>query len=218
MDNIHLGINADGTPAHLDLGETPHLLIYASTGAGKTEALLRIIDEVVTHCSPAEAQLILLDPKKVNFCDLADLPHLVAPIAWGADDGAAVLDEACRILRDRLSGAASQDAHLFVIVDELADLALGEGRDAISESITELVRDGAAAKVHLFAATQIVGGRPAQRIPYDLFDHRLVGRMWNEKDSKRALGSDAATTLHSGEMIYTDKAGQRRIRILRAGE
>ena len=58
-----------------NLSDRPHLLIAGATGSGKSVTVNGIIHAILTLQSPARARFILIDPKKVELIDYAQLPH-----------------------------------------------------------------------------------------------------------------------------------------------
>lgn len=215
---VYLGNDGAGEKVYLDFEKVPHLLAFGGVGAGKTEALCRIIDELARHNAPKAVRFLLIDPKMVDFEDFLDDLHLFAPIARKPYDCKRALETAHDLMTARLAGKAPKDTHLFVVVDELADLLLGDASGENLEIITAIVQGEAGANVHFLAATQVVGGSVVKKIPYDLFSSRLIGRMYDKKDSKRYLGDDEATQLPgcSGEMILLTSTERTRLHVLRA--
>ena len=64
------------------MSEQPHLLIAGATGSGKSVVINGIMHAIL-HRSPNAAQLILIDPKRVELVMYKDLPHCVY-VSWGA--------------------------------------------------------------------------------------------------------------------------------------
>jgi S-DNA-T family DNA segregation ATPase FtsK/SpoIIIE len=102
---IPLMLGKDTAGAHLimDLANAPHLLLAGSTGAGKSVAISSIICSVLMTRTPRQVQLLLVDPKSVEFNDYADLPHLICPILKDMKKAAAVLQWACKKMDERYS-------------------------------------------------------------------------------------------------------------------
>lgn len=58
----------------------PHTIIAGTTGGGKSVLLKTFIFDLVETNSPDVAQLILVDPKQVEFSCFEGLPHLYCPV------------------------------------------------------------------------------------------------------------------------------------------
>lgn len=83
--NVALGKDTGGRPFSADLARMPHLLVAGATGQGKSVCLNAILLSLLCRARPDEVQLILVDPKRVEFSMYADLPHLVHPVVTDMD-------------------------------------------------------------------------------------------------------------------------------------
>lgn len=100
---LFLGKDTAGDPLIVDLAKAPHLLIAGATGSGKSVALNSIISSILMTRTPEEAQLLLMDPKSVEFSDYKELPHLICPILTDMKKAAGVLEWACKKMDERFS-------------------------------------------------------------------------------------------------------------------
>jgi len=169
---LHTVPSAYRTPAgkiyrpFLDLAERPHLLIAGATGSGKSVALNGIIHTLLQTRSPFDAQFVLVDPKKVELIQFADLPHtaryasempdIIRSLQWA-------VDETERRFRTMQAARVREydGPHLYVIIDELADLMTTAKNDTLPP-LQRLAQVGRAARVHVIACSQNV---MAQTIP-----------------------------------------------------
>ena len=217
--SVHLGVTPAGEKVYLDFDKCPHLIAVGNVGSGKSEALHRIIEELSKNCSPERAKFILIDPKMVELDLWAGLPHLLSPVNKGVEAGCAAIKSAYRLMQERIAGRAEKDALLFIFIDEVVDLVIGDGKQKPLDEINAILTDGAAVNIRLIAATQAPwnvfyeGGVDLEAVSY-----RLIGRMWDKRDSKRYLGNEDATKLAglSGEMILASPTEQKLIHIHRA--
>ncbi|WDE98100.1 DNA translocase FtsK 4TM domain-containing protein [Lentisphaera profundi] len=85
MIPIVLGKDISGNTSVMDLARAPHLLIAGATGAGKSVFMNCLIMSLLYRFTPDELELILVDPKKVEFAPYANIPHLVCPIITEAE-------------------------------------------------------------------------------------------------------------------------------------
>ena len=58
-----------------DMLQQPHLLVAGATGSGKSVVINGIIHTALYH-SPAQVQLILIDPKRVELVEYKNLKSL----------------------------------------------------------------------------------------------------------------------------------------------
>jgi DNA segregation ATPase FtsK/SpoIIIE, S-DNA-T family len=100
---MFMGKDTAGRPLLLDLAACPHLLVAGSTGSGKSVAINAIIASILMTRRPDEVQLLLIDPKSVEFAEFAQLPHLICPVVTDMKKAAAVLKWACKKMDDRYS-------------------------------------------------------------------------------------------------------------------
>ncbi len=77
---VALGKDTSGHPVSADIAKMPHLLVAGATGKGKSVCLNAMLLSLLLRARPDEVQLILIDPKRVEFSMYAKLPHLVHPV------------------------------------------------------------------------------------------------------------------------------------------
>ncbi len=74
---IVLGKDVGGNDLVADLATMPHLLIAGATGSGKTVCMNSILAGLLMSRTPEQLQLMLIDPKIVEFSAYNHLPHLL---------------------------------------------------------------------------------------------------------------------------------------------
>ncbi|MBO6001895.1 MAG: DNA translocase FtsK, partial [Mailhella sp.] len=120
---IALGKNIGGVPFSADLAKMPHLLVAGATGKGKSVCLNAILLSLLCRARPDEVQLILIDPKRVEFSMYADLPHLVHPVVtdmditknallWAIDEMNRRLELFSSVMERNISGYNKRQARL----------------------------------------------------------------------------------------------------------
>ena len=142
---------------YADMAQQKHLLIAGATGSGKSTALDGILHAIL-HGSPADDRLILIDIKKVELIDYHELPHLHS-YADDVPSALQALQTAIDIMLARYTDMQRRrikeydGSHLYVIIDELADLMTTAPKQAapLIQRITQL---GRGAACHMIAATQ----------------------------------------------------------------
>lgn len=142
------------------LADRPHLLIAGATGSGKSVTVNGIIYTLLLSRSPFQCQFVLVDPKRVELVQYADLPH-TARYASEPDEITRSLQWAVDEMENRfrsMQSARSREydgGDLYVIIDELADLMTTQ-KDAALPLLQRIAQMGRAAHVHLIVATQCV--------------------------------------------------------------
>src|SRR3990172_1325657 len=102
-----IGKDAAGNPLISDLASMPHLLIAGTTGSGKSVCLNSIILSILFMRYPSEVQLLLVDPKMVEFSLFKEIPHLISPVVTDMKKAAAVLEWAVNKMEERYALLAS---------------------------------------------------------------------------------------------------------------
>ena len=74
---IVLGKDVGGKDLVTDLATMPHMLIAGATGSGKTVCMNSILAGLLMSRTPTQLQLMLIDPKIVEFSAYNQLPHLL---------------------------------------------------------------------------------------------------------------------------------------------
>jgi S-DNA-T family DNA segregation ATPase FtsK/SpoIIIE len=74
---IVLGKDVGGRDIVADLASMPHMLIAGATGSGKTVCMNSILAGLLMSRTPEQLQLMLIDPKIVEFSAYNHLPHLL---------------------------------------------------------------------------------------------------------------------------------------------
>lgn len=176
---------------YADMLKQPHLLIAGATGSGKSVVINGILYTALYN-SPAAVELILIDPKRVELIDYAQLPHTLK-YASEPGDMVQALEHGKEIMERRFQNMAKRHikewdrGHVYIIIDELADLML-TNRKQVQPLLQRIAQLGRAARVHIIAATQCP---LAKVIPTEIkanFDSRLGLRTASQQDSRNIIG------------------------------
>lgn len=182
----------------LDMLKQPHLLIAGSTGSGKSVLLNSLIYTALFQ-APHHCHLILIDPKRVELVEYKQLPHTLI-YSSEPPDIAAALVYAVDTMENRYKRMQtahqkqSTEPHIFIIIDEFADLMTTQKRDTL-RPLQRLAQLGRAANLHLIIATQrptrdIINGQ----IKVNL-DSRIALRCPTAQDSRNIVNAKGAETL-----------------------
>ena len=241
--NLCLGKNINGVLRTSDLAQMPHMLIAGSTGAGKSVSINSMIMSLLFRLTPDELKLIMIDPKHLELSLYEGLPHLYTPIVTNPKHAANILKRVTMEMEDRLKKLAEQGVrsieqynrifskettlslfdendqaarplpYIVIVIDELADLMITEGR-MVEESITRLAQMARAVGIHLILATQ----RPSVDIITGLikanFPCRISFRVASKVDSRTVLDSNGAEALLGrGDMLFIPPGSARLVRL-----
>ena len=187
-----------------DMLQQSHLLIAGCQGSGKSVAINGLISTLLYRLpfdQKGGAQMILIDPKRVELAAYSKLPHTLAHAAgFNPSEWMKALNQAIDIMDRRYAymehrGLKKYDkGDLYVVIDEWANVYKNGGKDAY-KAVLRLTSEGRAAKVHLIMATQIP---KASIIPTEIrenFDARLCLRTANAVQSRVIMESSGCESL-----------------------
>ncbi len=218
------GKDIQGNPVVVNLATLPHLLVAGSTGSGKSVGLNSMILSLLFSAKPTEVQMLMIDPKMLEFSFYEGIPHLIAPVIVRAKQASAALrkmtaemERRYQVLADkRVRNISQYNQHVgqeseagvlplpyvVIFIDELSDLMMVAGRDA-EDAIVRLTQMGRAAGIHLVVATQ----RPSVDVVTGLikanFPARVAYYVSSKTDSRTILDANGAEQLlGKGDMLY----------------
>jgi S-DNA-T family DNA segregation ATPase FtsK/SpoIIIE len=216
-----LGRDVSGKAMAVDLAKMPHLLIAGATGSGKSVCVNAVITSLLMHARPDEVRLILVDLKRVELAPYDGLPHLLQHVIVEANEAKAILNWAVHEMEDRYKALASRTVrnieaynalpeavrgerlpYIVLIIDELADLIMREGRK-VEDPVVKIAQKARAVGIHLVLATQ----RPSVNVVTGLIKANVPSRiafaMASMVDSRTVLDSPGAEDLIGrGDMLY----------------
>jgi DNA segregation ATPase FtsK/SpoIIIE, S-DNA-T family len=227
-----LGRDVSGKAFAVDLARMPHLLIAGATGSGKSVCVNALITSFLMRARPDEVQLILIDLKRVELAQYDSLPHLKTPVIVEANDARRALGWAVREMEARYKKLASRAErniaaynasprvasgerlpYIVVVIDELADLMMREGRK-VEDPVVKLAQKARAVGIHLVLATQ----RPSVNVVTGLIKANVPSRiafaMSSNVDSRTVLDQPGAEDLIGrGDMLYQPADLPRPVRL-----
>ena len=227
-----MGMDIQGKIIITDLAKAPHLLIAGATGSGKSVCMSTLILSLLYKFRPDELELVLIDPKRVEFGLFKDIPHLIHSVVTEPKPAVSVLkwvvaemERRYQVLADKqvrnLAGynnKAEKEGFKkmpfqVVIIDELADLMMtskGEAEAALAR-IAQLSR---AVGIHTIIATQ----RPSVNVITGVikanYPTRIAFQVSSNVDSRTILDCKGAESLlGAGDFLFNPPGIARLIRI-----
>jgi S-DNA-T family DNA segregation ATPase FtsK/SpoIIIE len=179
-----------------------------------------LITSLLCNAKPDDVRMILVDLKRVELAAYNGLPHLLVPVITEPERAKAALKWAVNEMENRyrrFAGATARNIRAFnegradpedrmpyivLIVDELADLMMREGKH-VEEPIVRLAQKARATGIHMVLATQ----RPSVNVVTGLikanFPSRIAFAMASQIDSRTILDTPGAEDLIGrGDMLY----------------
>ncbi len=226
-----LGRDVAGKAIAVDLAKMPHLLIAGATGSGKSVMVNALITSLLCKADPTEVRMILMDLKRVELAGYNGLPHLYVPVITEPERAKSALKWAVAEMENRYRRFAGQNArnikgfndtrvdpadrmpYIVIVIDELADLMMREGKN-IEDPIVRLAQKARATGIHMVLATQ----RPSVNVVTGLikanFPSRIAFAMASQIDSRTILDAPGAEDLIGrGDMLYQPSDLPRPIRL-----
>jgi S-DNA-T family DNA segregation ATPase FtsK/SpoIIIE len=219
-----LGRDVSGASIAANLAKMPHLLVAGATGSGKSVCVNALITSLLMHARPDEVRLVLIDLKRVELASYDRLPHLLQHVIVEPTEAKAVLNWAVREMEERYKLLASHSVrnidafnsgleaggrdgaermpYIVLIIDELADLIMREGRK-VEDPVVKIAQKARAVGIHLVLATQ----RPSVNVVTGLIKANVPSRiafaMASMVDSRTVLDAPGAEDLIGrGDMLF----------------
>ena len=217
-----LGMDITGRQTLCDLARAPHALIAGATGSGKSVCISNLILSLIYRFRPDELELMLIDPKIVEFAIYRDLPHLIHPVVTDPKQACQALKWLVREMERRyeilaeknvrnLAGYNAKAAtegfpkipYIVLIIDELADLMMTASAE-IETPIARLAQMARAVGIHTLLATQ----RPSVNVITGVikanYPTRMAFQVSSQIDSRTILDGKGAESLQGrGDMLYS---------------
>lgn len=216
-----LGMDLTGQMIITDLTKAPHLLIAGATGSGKSVCMSNIIMSLLYHFKPDELEILLIDPKRVEFTLYSQVPHLIHPVVTEPKKVVQVLKWIVKEMETRYQMLSEKNVRnifgynekaenegfkklpfIVVIIDELADLMM-TSKGEVEGSLVRLAQLSRAAGIHTIIATQ----RPSVNVVTGVikanFPTRIAFRVSSQIDSRTILDQKGAESLMGqGDMLF----------------
>lgn len=156
--SLPIGIDVHGAAQLVALDQMPHLLIAGTTGSGKSILLHTIINALTQQLKPAQLELVLIDPKRVELRSFARRPHVKRKVVYEYQDAVKVLTGLTEEMERRyklLSDSDRRDLaeynasrrdpkkrlpYIVTIIDEFADLMMRKRKRLTKKELEEEIQ------------------------------------------------------------------------------
>lgn len=206
---VCLGYAMLGTLFVVDLADMPHAMYVGATNSGKSVALICLVLSLIFHQPVDKVNLVLCDMGGKSLDVFEGVPHLSHPIVNDEITGAHVIDAIHQEMDRRLNADMEEIASLPAIVcviDEFVSFMdrtkkLPGGAD-VAGQITDILRRGRKAKIHMVIATQDPKA-DSMRVDIGNITTRMAFKCATCYSSINAITCSGAEKLSGkGEMLY----------------
>ena len=213
-----LGRDVAGRAQAVDLSKMPHLLIAGATGSGKSVMVNALITSLLCNATPDDTRMILMDLKRVELAGYNGLPHLLVPVITEPERAKAALKWAVGEMENRyrrFAGAAARNIkgfnesrvdpadrlpYIVIVVDELADLMMREGKN-VADPIVRLLERGRAVGAHVVASLSVDAPKDESLETASRFPCRAYLAM-RDAEAQRLGASGTSALVGRGDMLY----------------
>jgi S-DNA-T family DNA segregation ATPase FtsK/SpoIIIE len=158
---IALGYDMRGEMRFVDLVKLIHAMYAGASGSGKSIGLLCLILSIVYLQSVNQVNLLLFDVGANTLEPFSDAPHLSYPIVKDPETALYVIQSLVAEMERRMKLDRSELFNLpalICVLDEYVSLITNIGdkkrSKLLSDAISNLLRRGRQAKIHMIIATQ----------------------------------------------------------------
>ena len=220
------GQSPDGEYHIVDLAKAPHMLVAGTTGSGKSVFLNSVVVSLLEHFTTDELELIIIDPKQMEFHFYNGLPYLRNKQVYTDPAEAIELLEYIRTVDmperiEKIKASGSKDIcsyneknpdnkmkYLVVVIDEysaLVNAATMQGkkiRDAFEKNLCSLVFMARSFGIHIIVATQYPTANYVTSALKVNLPFRVSFKLPSHTDSQTILDrSGAEDLLGKGDML-----------------
>lgn len=216
-----MGMDMTGEIIITDLARAPHMLIAGATGSGKSVCINNFILSLLYRFRPDELELVLIDPKQVEFAMYKEIPHLIHPVVSDSKLACGAIKWLVKEMERRYALMAEKKVrnlagyntkamkegfaklpYTVLIIDEMADLMMTSRQD-VETPIARLAQMSRAVGIHTILATQ----RPSVNVITGVikanYPSRVAFMVTSVVDSRTILDSKGAESLQGrGDLLF----------------
>lgn len=216
ISSIPLGRNEIGELETIDLDKLGNMLILGTTGGGKSVLLNELIMSIILNYTKEQIKFITIDSSIVELSSFNGIPHYIKDTISDMTVASTELELIVKEVEKRKS-QESIKVHLFVIIDDIYDLAYGQEK-YINNLLVELMEKSKNTKVHIIVATDTPNKNEIFKNYSAFFDLKcyltLAPGTYNEFDKEKTLNQEELNFISTiGNMILVTKDAKKKIKI-----
>lgn len=225
---IPIGLDEQNNIININIKKLPHLLISGTTGTGKSVCINNIIVSLLAKNKPGDLQLILIDPKQVEFSKYNKLKYFLnGPIITDIYQSSNALykiccnmdlryreisKKGCKNIEEYNAISENKYSRAVIIIDELADLMIRNKKE-VEPLLVRIAQLGRACGIHLILATQ----RPSREVVTGLIKVNVPAKICfkvpSAVNSRVVLDKTGAEKLTgNGDALFLNSDGSEPVR------
>lgn len=166
-----------------NIKDTGNILVYGTTGSGKSMFLHTFIIGVSTICTENDARFVLVDSKKIEFNRYKDNSLLLSPIIHDKKTLIEQVDELLKMC-DKRKERNIAFPNILIVIDEYADIACKETNKALAK----LVSIGNQCGIYVLLSTQSIKSGVASLDFFKLFKTIICQKTFDVEETKDLVG------------------------------
>lgn len=216
ISSIPLGRNELGELETIDLDKLGNMLILGTTGGGKSVLLNELIMSIILNYTNEEIKFITIDSSIVELSSFNGIPHYIKDTISDMTVASTELELIVKEVEKRKNQESIKE-HLFVIIDDIYDLAYGQEK-YINNLLVELMEKSKNTKVHIIVATDTPNENEIFKNYSAFFDLKcyltLAPGTYNEFDKEKTLNQEELNFISTiGNMILVTTDAKKKIKI-----
>lgn len=162
--NLYVGKDDNNNNSIIHLDKHKSLFLTGIDDTDLSKQMNSILINLIMQNTPDDLNLILIDGKKIEFIDYANLPHLLCPIVTDIKKGVEILENVINeiknredyIIKNNLKNISETNKFkkLVVIINDLDLLFTNE--EKYNELLKLIIRKGTKVEVYLIVSTNYV--------------------------------------------------------------
>ena len=214
--SIPLGRNELGKLETIDLEKFGNMLILGTTGGGKSVLLNELIMSIILNYTKEEVKFITIDSSIVELSSFNGIPHYIKDTISDMTMASSELEMIAKEVEKR-NNQESIKEHLFVIIDDIYDLAYGQEK-YINNLLVELMEKSKNTKVHIIIATDTPNKNEMFKNHIDLFDIKCYQTLspgtYDEFDENKTLNQEDLNFISTiGNMVLVSNGEKKKIKV-----
>ena len=230
---VPIGKNIEGETICGDIRKMPHMLVAGTTGSGKSVFINGIIASLLMKNKPYDMEMILVDPKMVEFRQYAELKYV--KYITKTEEAIGVVAKLCEEMDKRYRIMAQNGCReieiynkkypeyrfprILLVIDEMADMMMDKKNGKkVERNLIRIAQKARACGIHMILATQ----RPSRDVITGLIKANIPTRVclsvMSRTDSMIVLDQIGAEKLNgNGDMLYLNGLNNKKAERLQAG-